>query len=781
MKKVELLAPAGSMESLIAAVNNGADAVYLGGSKFSARAYASNFDNEKIKEAVDYAHLYNVQVYITINTLIKQNEIEEAMDFVDFLYKVGVDALIIQDVGLLKRVKDKYKDFEVHASTQMSIHNGEGALFFKDQGFHRIVLSRELSLKEIEFISKDLGVETEIFVHGALCVCYSGQCLMSSMIGGRSGNRGRCAQPCRLPYKIINKETNESKEGYLLSPKDICTIENVEDIINSGAYSLKLEGRMKRPEYVAGIVKSYREAIDKSLEKEKYDSKKSKNMLLKLFNREGFSKAYLYKNEGKDMMAYNNPKNTGVFLGVVSSKGEIQLKEDISLKDGVSTGNDGFIVSKILLNNKEVEWASKGQTVKLFPKNYKGNQKLYKTSDSRLLDELKKDYEDKYLRKIPLKAEFTFKIGEPMKLSVNYNNILFEAEGDVVETALKKPLEKEKVRENLQKSGDNPFKIQEITFTKFDNGFVRISSINALRRNVIDKITSNIVEGYRRTLHSQEKLYENYKKTDLAEILYCLNTKEQLNAVMTTDVKDICIDIFGKNKGLIHKSDMKEIKGKNIYIKVPTIIKEEWNSVVKLIDELIPYIKGICTANVGIINVFKDKTNIIGDYKLNIFNSSCVDFYRKHINLPFISLELNRKELKQVLKLQKGKPVGINIYGKPEVMVSEYCPIGSTFGGRCKDKECNSACVKNRFALRDRKNEDFTVLTDIYCRSHIYNNVPLNLINEKEDLKSIGITNFRVDFTDENYEETLKVIDSIENETKLSGEFTKGHYKRGVE
>ena len=245
MNKIELLAPAGSMESLIAAINNGADAIYLGGSKFSARAYASNFDNETMMKAVDYAHSYNVKVYVTMNTLLKQNELKEALKYVGYLYEIGVDALIIQDTGLINLCKDVYPEFELHASTQMTVHNGEGALYFTEKGLQRIVLSRELTLDEIKYISKDLGIETEIFVHGALCVCYSGQCLMSSMIGGRSGNRGRCAQPCRMQY-TLKGETTGQRKGYILSPKDTCLIDDIEGLIKSGTSSLKVEGRMKR-------------------------------------------------------------------------------------------------------------------------------------------------------------------------------------------------------------------------------------------------------------------------------------------------------------------------------------------------------------------------------------------------------------------------------------------------------------------------------------------------------------------------------------------------------
>ena len=217
----------------------GADAVYIGGSKFSARAYAFNFDDENITRAVDYCHIYGVRVYVTLNTLVKDNELKEIMEYVGFLYSVGVDALIVQDTGLIYLIRNNFPEFELHASTQMTVHNGEGALFLKNMGFTRIVLSRELSLKEIDYISNTLKVETEVFVHGALCICYSGQCLMSSIIGGRSGNRGRCAQPCRLPYTLIDKNTNREHKAYILSPKDICTLDNLKDIVATGYFFIK--------------------------------------------------------------------------------------------------------------------------------------------------------------------------------------------------------------------------------------------------------------------------------------------------------------------------------------------------------------------------------------------------------------------------------------------------------------------------------------------------------------------------------------------------------------
>ena len=365
----------------IAAVQMGADAVYIGGSKFSARAYAFNFDDENIARAVDYCHIYGVRVYVTLNTLVKDNELKEIMEYVGFLYSVGVDALIVQDTGLIYLIRNNFPDFELHASTQMTVHNGEGALFLKNMGFKRIVLSRELSLKEIDYISNTLKVETEVFVHGALCICYSGQCLMSSIIGGRSGNRGRCAQPCRLPYTLIDKNTNREHKAYLLSPKDICTLDNLKDIVATGTSSLKIEGRMKKPEYVSGVVEIYRRALDNIYNNTIQKLDKDTKVLTQLFNREGFSKAYLYGNSGKDMMAYKVPKNSGLPIGKVASDLSVTLLENVALKDGVMFLDDGFAISKIIMNGIEVEKAVMGDRVLLKPTKYKSGDLLYKISD----------------------------------------------------------------------------------------------------------------------------------------------------------------------------------------------------------------------------------------------------------------------------------------------------------------------------------------------------------------------------------------------------------------
>lgn len=819
MNNIELLAPVGDIESLYAAVQSGADAVYLGGSKFSARAYASNFDIDNMKKAAAYCHLYGVKIYVTINTLIKESELQEALEFAKSLYNMGVDAIIIQDLGLASLLKKYVPELELHASTQMTIHNAEGALFLKELGFKRIVLSRELSLKEIQYISKDLGLETEIFVHGALCVCYSGQCLMSSMIGGRSGNRGRCAQPCRLPYTIIDKRNKAEEKGYILSPKDICTIENIKDIIESGTSSLKIEGRMKRPEYVAGVVRSYRRAIDnilkgKDFRKEEnhkastysedytnFNVEQEKKKLMQLFNREGFSKAYLFGNEGKDMMAYSFPKNTGLELGKVEKNLTIVIKENISLKDGIRNVNSGFAVSKIIKNGVEVEEAFTGDRVKLLPVNYKKGDVLYKTSDWRLLKELGKFHENPYERKINLDIQVKFKVNEPIVVSTLYKNKILKAQGELVQKALKRPLEKERIIENLNKTGDVPFKFNKIEFYEFEDGFLPMSSINEVRRNLIDKIENYIVSKNNGEKDCSEELanrdmgnffkeeiqgiHKNYFTSTLnksnygiPEIIIYISNEEQLKAVLEMGFQCIAINPFGE----LNFKYLDMLKGKKVFLKLPNIVRSEFQHIYTIVEKNLSYIEGIITANTGVINKFKGKTNIIGDYKLNIFNSSALDFYEGFIIGSCLSVELNKKEIKELVSNAQ-MPIQVLIYGKVELMVSEYCAVGSIFGGKTSCKNCSKPCERGDFLIKDRKGEEFILKTDKFCRSYIYNSVPTNLIQNINELRNIDIKSFRLDFIDESYEEAKRILNALKEEKweDSFSDFTRGHYKRGVE
>lgn len=784
MKRVEILAPAGSMNSLYAAINKGADAVYLGGNKFSARAYASNFDNDNMIKAVDYSHCYGVKVYITLNTVLKENEIEEAVKYVGFLYEIGVDALIIQDMGLLKRVLEEYPDFELHASTQLTVHNEEAAIYFKEKGFSRIVLSREMTMEEIKYISTDLAIETEMFVHGALCISYSGQCLMSSIIGGRSGNRGRCAQPCRMEY-TLKGETSGEKKGYLLSPKDMCTIENINDIVDTGTYSLKIEGRMKRAEYVAGVVDNYRKAVDKVLLNKKYDNQEGKRQLLQLFNRSGFTKAFLYKNTGRDMMSYNSPKNAGVPLGKVDTSGDILLEEGLSLGDGIRYKDKGFTLSKILLNNVEVKRAKRGEKVKLFPIDYKKGDQLYKSLNKELFDQLE-DCLKPFNNKISLSAKVNFKVNEKFSLEVKYKGKDYKFFGEVVEEAVKKPLEKERIEEALKKSGDIPFKFDNINFETFDEGFLRVSDLNNLRREALEFIAKSISKSHRRKLVVKRQQKDHIiQKENIEDIFSCI-TRSQAKALIEMGVTNIAFDLFNREVDALREKDLKEYYDKyngriSFYIKTSTIVKGEFKEVFNVINRNKTYIKGILSSNIGIIKAFKDQLHIIGDYKLNILNSQSLEFYQKEIDIPTLSLELNRGEIKALSKKAKGN-IAMMVYGKPELMISEYCPIGGAFGGKTSDSKCNVVCSRDRFTLIDRVNEKLRVMTDLYCRSYILNPVAINLLDEISAIKDLGITSLRFDFRDESYEQVKSILNIyINNKEFEKKDFTKGHFRRGIE
>lgn len=610
---------------------------------------------------------------------------------------------------------------------------------------------------------------------------------MSSLIGGRSGNRGRCAQPCRLPYTIVNNKSNERQKAYLLSPKDVCTIENVEDLISSGAHSFKIEGRMKRAEYVSGVVKNYREVIDSfyngNIKKIDYELK-TKN-LLKLFNREGFSKAYLYGNEGIDMIAKSFPKNTGIYIGEIDNEYNIKLKEDLTLGDGVRIKEKGFTVSKIVKNNKEIDSACPGDLVKIYPDFYKKEDKLYKTSDIKLLKESSIYFEEPYGKKINISASIVFKKEMPITIYTHIGDELILAEGESVQKALKKPLSREKIIENIEKTGDTPFIFENINFEAYEEGFLAISKINEVRREFLYKIEDFLLKKYRKNVSKEEinldKINEQHEYSKkLPKSIVIMKTKEQLRAAMENDIKDICINPFIEGNQL----DISDLSGEeiNIYLKIPNIIKKEYNYVHEYITNNLDDIEGIVTANLGIINDFKDKKTIIGDYKLNMFNSYSLEFFKDIISMGCLSAELNKMEIKDILKKSR-MPIQLLAYGRIELMVSEYCPIGSAFSRKSKSKDCNNICKKGNFTLIDRKGEEFPITTDKFCRSYIFNTVPLNLIHYIKELEQLGIYSFRLDFTDEDYKETDKILKAFKNK-KWEEDFknyTRGHYKRGVE
>ncbi|MCH1967567.1 DUF3656 domain-containing U32 family peptidase [Paraclostridium sordellii] len=802
MMNTELLAPVGSFDALKAAVQNGANAVYLGGKEFSARASANNFDREELKEAVRYAHIRNVKVFVTANTLIKQNEIDDFLEYIKYLYDIDIDAVILQDIGMAKLIKSMLPDFELHASTQMVAHSLEDTLYLQDIGFDRVVLARELNIDEIEHICKNSDVDIEIFVHGALCVCYSGQCLMSSMLGNRSGNRGRCAQPCRQKYELIDINSGEviNTDGeYLLSPRDLNTIEEIDRIIDAGVHSLKIEGRMKRPEYVGTVIRSYRETINKYVNENKVVvSNDTINDLYTIFNRK-FTKGYLLGEVGESIMNSNRPNNVGLYIGKVvdynrkAKRLKIMLENTLKKGDGINLG--GGTIGRIIKSNNQIsDRGEKGELIELdFIGEAKKGQIVYKTSDSDLLNTVKKTFEEDIENvKIPIDAKITLKLGESPVLTLNdKSGNSISVKGDkTIEEAIKVALSKEKVISQIGKLGNTTYILDNIDVDIDDNISLPISILNQLRREAIEKLNEE-------RIYIKDRLYKNVKieykpktQTRNKDIKLRVKVKniEQLKAVIGYNLDAIYYeDINTLNEAI----EITNNKVKIIY-SLPRILR---NKDYKILNNLSDKNIAVQVGNLGSINLFKNNELYIDSY-LNVFNSETIKHYSSEgANTVCISQELNLTEIKEMLNYSDLDIESI-AYGYTPLMISEYCPMGVLIRDCKKDKR-SSICNKSMYALKDGKDEVFRLSQDVFCRTSIYNSKPVCILEDLYELKKSNINIFRLDFTLEDSEQIKDVIEafeeSIENDFSIGEKskelyrkldkigFTSGHYYKGVE
>ena len=515
--KPELLAPAGGMEALVAAVENGADAVYLGARAFSARGYASNFSEEELEKAIDYAHLRGVKIYVTVNTLLKEGEMESALILLSRLREMGTDAIIIQDLGLISLSRKYLPDLPLHASTQMTLHNSEGVAFEKELGIERVVLSREVSLEDISKIKEKNYAEIEVFVHGALCISYSGQCLLSSLIGGRSGNRGYCAQPCRKKYRLYCAGKQVKTSGnYLLSPKDLNTTSGLGALIEAGIESFKIEGRMKRPEYVAGVVRTYRRLIDRYLKNPAgYSvSEEEQETLTQLFNR-GFTSGYFFGNPRGKLMSRENPHNRGIPAGTVVSydtrtkRIRVKLSNSLRLGDGIMVENaetrpedKGKIISSMYTERGPVYSAGKGEVIEIpFDSRAPSGSTVYRTHDKKLMDSLKKESESGAMRpKIPLFLTAAITPGKPARLEIkdsDANIVVVESEY-LVEKAEKVPTSKAQVEKQLTKLGNTIFEAAELNVSVAEDIFIPVGQLNDLRTKAVLQLENLRVSKWKR-------------------------------------------------------------------------------------------------------------------------------------------------------------------------------------------------------------------------------------------------------------------------------------------
>ena len=827
MKKIELLSPVGDFECLKAAVQNGANSVYFGAANFNARASAANFDLTNLKEAIAYAKLRGVNTHLTLNTLIKDTEFEDAVLLAKKAYEFGIDAIIVQDLGLARFLIKNFPDLPIHASTQMTVHNLEGALEAQKLGFKRVVLSRELSLEEIQYICSNTNVEIETFIHGALCISYSGQCLFSSMIGGRSGNRGKCAGPCRLPYELSGtlpsssqsqtSKTNNSKsevstisKGYLLSTKDLCGLEFLPKLIDAGVMCFKIEGRMKTPEYVATVTRIYRKYIDLALSNKPYiiDEKDVKD-LMQVFNRGGFSTGHLDSKANTSLVFPEKPNNMGIYIGNIANlkpnKGHvfINLTDNVSIGDTIEFEKEStkYTVSELMIKNKNITTGFKKQLVEVG--RMKGNlhigDKVYKTNSKELSTSSYLSYQEEH-KKIDLSACITLKKNSPILLSVStlsntnpiFDDISVSLSSDILPVEAKsQPLDKNRVKSQLNKTKDTIFTFKDIDVILDDNLFLpSIKVLNELRRNALDEIlliaNSRILRNSP-TLPILNTSTHNNNKKDKKEISILLNILDEnknYNDLKNIDNVYVPLKYFGNKK---YENIIKNIcENFHAYIYLPTIIKSNYTNLLhNVIDNSIETFKvsGFVVSNISngdfiykMKNKYKDRFKFIGNYTLNIYNNKCIQEWKElGINRLTVSPELDKSTIDNILNNSSVEQELI-VYGRTPLMSMNYCLLGKT--NKCYPT-CGTQCKSNtKYYLKDRLGFLFPILPDsIQTVSTLYNS-KITSICPKD---FVNATSYRIDILGETIDDINNIINTVLSGSRLEGkDYTNGNLNREI-
>lgn len=716
MNKVELLSPAGNTEMLKYAIMYGADAVYLAGTRFGARKFAANFSDEELVNAIKFAHLYGVKVYVTINTLIKMKEVTEFLDYVKFIYENGVDAVLVQDFGMLNLIRKVIPNLEVHASTQMH-NNGKNMInLLKKCGVKRVVLDREMSLSEINELPK--GIEKEIFCHGALCVSYSGQCLLSSLIMNRSGNRGECAGLCRLSYHTKCSDLNK----YYLSLKDICTINHLDKILSSPHVdSLKIEGRMKSPMYVGYMTYIYRKQIDayyngvfRNISKQEMD-----NIML-LFNR-GFTKGFLLGASNEEVVNRDSPNHIGIPIGQyeeVKNKIKLTLTEELCQGDAIrfSEAKEGMTVN-FLYDKKDnlISLAQKGDVV--FIDNF---LKIHGTGELRKVAsiKLKKEVDELPKRTIGIEGEIELLAGRKavMRISDGLNKLVLE--GAVVEKSINRPISLEEVKRQICKTGNTIYKFEKLEIKMDENVFINLKDLNTLRRDILAKLDEARIFRDRRCKYFDASLEMQKVEQSDVNISVVVENKEQ-------------VEIASKYKCEVFSSNMDLVNGNTVNVKVgenPVKI----NSNKYIISDL------------GALELIKNGDIVHSDYMLNVVNSYTVcELSYRGVNKIGVSVECNYDEIEDICSRVDTSLLEILVYGRVELMKMKFNPT-----------------INDGNNLLDRNNAEYIVKkTD--KMNYLLSPDPLNKIDEIKDLIALGIKNFRLDFYDESAEEMDNILKSI--------------------
>lgn len=789
---IELLSPVGDFECLKAAVQNGADAVYFGANLFSARAFASNFDDNILEEAINYAKIRGVKTNLTLNTLIKNNEVADAINLAKKAYEYGIDAIIVQDLGLARYLIKNFPGLHVHGSTQMSVHNLNGVHKLQELGFSRVVLSRELSIKEIEEICKNSDIEIEVFVHGALCISYSGQCIFSSMVGGRSGNRGKCAQPCRLPYQLIeNNQANQKviDNGYLLSPRDLCGLEFLPQLVNAGVSCLKIEGRMKTPEYVATVTRIYRKYLDLAISGQSFIiDEQDKKDLLQVFNRGGFSNGHLGNTPNRNLIYKEKPNNMGIELGKVSNfnnnKGHISFTTEdyLHVGDTISIENKKhetslYTISELMIKDNNIKEAKPGDNIKIgrMKGSISVNDKIYKISDKKLTSSAL-DTLDKELRKIPLNCKLVVKHNSPISISLFGNNIETTIISDIIPVnAINNPITKERLIEQFSKTTNTPFEISNFEIVLDDGLFIQsISSLNELRRQAISEYQQKLISSFKRNSIELSDFLENrfikttfnYNKK-ISLLLNVLNTNFDYSNLHGVDRIYIPLKYFRTEK----YTDILNVITQNFdtYIYMPTIIRNNLSieNIVKNYD-----IKGFVLSNIGDFELLKNyssKYKFICNYTFNIYNDLTIN--ELNVDTVTLSPELNKLDLQNIY----ANNTELIVYGNTPIMNSNYCLLGKS--NKCYP-ECKKLCnSSNKYFLKDRLGFLFRIIPDNHETITTIYNSKITSIPHKE----VNVDSVRIDILDENISEINDIIRIVRTGEKLEGKnYTNGNFSRNV-
>ena len=800
--RVEILAPAGSMECLKAAIAAGADAVYTGGALFGARAYAHNLTEEELLEAIDYVHLHGRRLYLTVNTLIKDREMEKQMyDYLLPYYRQGLDAVIVQDIGLFRFIRKHFPDLPIHASTQMTLTGVDGAKFLEKEGAQRIVTSRELSMAEVKKIADETELEIESFVHGALCYCYSGQCLFSSFIGGRSGNRGQCAQPCRLLYR-----TPEAKRPqYLLSLKDICTLELIPEMIESGIYSFKIEGRMKKPEYAAAVAFQYRKYADLYLkyyeecpaeeDPAAYAMKKyrvreeDRQMLLDLYNRGGFHTGYYHTQNGREMISLNRPNHAGVpAVKVLAKKGRnVTAKAltdlypqdiiELPMRKGREKA-DNYTCKDAIRKGMNVQIPVFADTP------FKRDEIWMRTRNSTLIDTLHEEFVN---GKIKERICGTFRLypQETATLTVKCRDAEITIAGEKAQEALSQPMSRERIEKQLRKTGNTEF---EFSFLKVEIGekvFLPMQSLNELRREALETLEKVICEKYRRSGEVKDPEEDTIELSMEEEVLSgwtaSVRTAEQLEVILEEEaIGRIYVDCtmfprIWEKDSYVEWITKVHATGKEIYLVMPYIFRERTRKQYEAAYNRIfgAGWDGILIANYESFAFLKEHGytgRIMTDYNLYEFNQESRKFWKEKGVFEFTApVELTEREL-QDLRVKDGEVI---VYGYLPMMISAGCIQKTTRG-----------CLKKsgQTTITDRYRNPFVVKNECdYCYNILYNYVPLYLGDRMEEVYQIGPGRIRLMFTTERQQEVRQILSAyFEGKELPEGTYTRGHWKRGI-